>query len=103
MSKESMKAVTDAIKTKGKINGYSNDKLHAKEDKKRYEATERQDWYNDLTTEQKIARVKFLAQKYPGKSKKQLAKLNAILAITPAKVPVVIKPATKVKKVAIKK
>ena len=104
MSKESMKSVTDSIKATGKTNGYSSAKLHAKEDKKRYEATERQDWYKDLTTEQKIARVKTLAKKYPGESKKQLAKLNTILEVTPAKVSVTTKPATKtVKKVAVKK
>ena len=111
MSKESNKSMKTAstdnsIKFKGKIGGYSSAKLMARRDKKRDEATERQDWYNDLTTVQKIARVNTLIKKYPGESKKQLVKLNAALAIekaAPKTAPVVTVAPTKVKKVAAKK
>ena len=61
---------------------YSQDKTHAKQDRKRHEAYARQDKYDALSTEKKIAAC------VPGGSKRELARLEKKLAAEKA-------PATK--------
>lgn len=55
---------------------YNSTKLHAKRDRKRREAEDRQMDYDKLSLAQKIKRV----ESHPGESKRELARLTAELA-----------------------
>jgi hypothetical protein len=74
---------------RGKTNGYNSTVLHMKRDHKRQDAEARQRDHDKLTVAQKIAK----AQKRDGDSKKEIARLTALLPATPAQT----KPAVKAK------
>lgn len=84
---------------RGKTEGYSNAKMHAKRNRKRIEAEQRQDEHDSLTIQEKIAK----ALKRPGSSKREVARLMALVP-QPQVVPVTsVKEPPKAKKTAKRK
>jgi len=75
-----------------KQNGYSNHFLHAKKNQKRAEAEARNAKYAALTTKEKFATL------VVGGSKRQIAKLNKIMANEPLPVVTEKKPVKKTSK-----
>ena len=72
---------------------YSNFHLHAKRERKRHEAIDRQKIYDALTLKEKFATL------IPGGSKRQLTRLTALMEAQPAPVaPPVVKVPKKAKK-----
>lgn len=89
---------TSSTSTKRVRANYSQVKTHAKQDRKRKEAYERQDRYDGLTLKQQLASC------IPNGSKRQRARLEALIALE--KAPKIsaddgrVAPAKKTKKVA---
>lgn len=69
-----MDTKTTETKKRGKTNGYSSAKLHAKRDQKRLEAEQRQAKYDKLSVNQKIVQ----AVKRRGLSKREVTRLNKL-------------------------
>lgn len=76
--------------SKRKNNGYKSNVLWAKRARKRQDAIERQEAYNDLTLQQKLNQI----TKRRGDSKKELARLtkNAAALVPPVVVSVPVMP-----------
>lgn len=70
-----------------KTEGYSSDTLHHKRDLKRREAKSRQAYYKTLTLEQQLA----LAVSRRGESKREIARIEKILATPGATIPILFK------------
>lgn len=78
---QSAVVISDGVKRRGKSGGYSSAKLHAKRDKKRQEANTRQRHYEGLTIPARIS----LAKSRRGESKREIARLEKLLATRPKK------------------
>lgn len=77
-----MNDLPETTKRSGKTNGYSNHKLHAKLDRKRQEAEDRQAEHDSLTLKEKIDKAKSRR----GNSTREISRLTAKLGATGVKV-----------------
>lgn len=68
--------MTVSAPKRGKQNGYNSTVLHAKRELRRSDAEYRQNLHSSLTTKEKIQKAK----SRPGESKKELKRLNELLA-----------------------
>lgn len=75
---------TNDIKTpiRGKTNGYNSAKIHAKRNRKRSEAESRKYDHDSLSIQEKIAKAKSRR----GESKREIARLTAMLEASKVKV-----------------
>ena len=91
---QSVSTTSTGERLRGKVNGYSNFHLHAKQNAKRLEAENRNAKYAALTLKEKFATL------IPGGSKRQVARLNKLMELEPVPVVPESKP---VKKKTVKK